>query len=309
MRSQVLAKIIKYEGLEACNFHHARYGRNSATYYVTPPAGGEPKLVIQIPKAPAKYQCRKKAHLYQLVRQAIGTQVPHATLRQIDSILYLVMSYCPGVPLSDVSRVCKLDRKEIVRQLGVLLGNIHERVVVGDLYGWWAEMGLAEGWPTFADYLSAEVLRIQSLLMVRGYSDEVKAIIKRALPVIEPLKALNSKPVLVWYDLHPDNIIVSPTTNPPEISGLLDPGAARVGPREWDLAHAREYVCLNDAEWYSLLAGYATSANEMPDLAACERFRVLILLDDISLNLSGRWAHLSTEALDRIQKRLTDMYS
>ena len=113
------------------------------------------------------------------------------------------------------------------------------------------------------------------------------------------------QPVLVWYDLQPNNILIGGNCAFPELTGWLDPGAARMGPAYWDLAHAKQYLCSLDDDWISLLKGYEEIV-AIKNIEICRVFQVLVLLDDLALSLVEELPNLTESSLTKLTQIVSE---
>ena len=82
----------------------------------------------------------------------------------------------------------------------------------------------------------------------------------------------------------------------------MDPGAARIGVAEWDLAHAKLHLCNNHNDFKAILDGYSGRA----ELVLIDTFGTLIMIDDLVLALTESWEDLFNKTLHLLLKRGID---
>ena len=111
-------------------------------------------------------------------------------------------------------------------------------------FGWIGINGLDEK-EYFYKYIEEDIDR--NIERIKKYIEDknvLKSFIKKANMSVEKLKIIsNIKPVICWYDINPNNILVNDNSS---ITGFLDPGGARFAPKEWDLAFIKMYLCQNN---------------------------------------------------------------
>lgn len=100
----------------------------------------------------------------------------------------------------------------------------------------------------FYKYIEEDIDR--NIERIKKYIEDknlLKSFTKKANMSVEKLKIINNiKPVICWYDINPNNILVNDNSS---ITGFLDPGGARFAPKEWDLAFIKMDLCQNNKEY------------------------------------------------------------
>lgn len=99
--------------------------------------------------------------------------------------------------------------------------------------------------------------------------------------VLNKIKNINDiKPVISWYDINPNNILVSDTNI---ITGFLDAGGARFAAREWDLAFIKMDLCNNEEEFKFFKKEYLKDNQINEELLEC--LNTVVEIDDIAFQL------------------------
>lgn len=288
-------------GLNGWSTEIAPYGRNSLTIFLRPSPEQPIRYAIQIPTPNAAYQIAKKARIYNLVGEHSSIPVPQASLQLSNNRPYLIMSYCAGKPLSDCfltdDKTCQI----LFLNIGAIIAELHAKIPAGNSFGWIDQQGIPKPFKKCSDYIGSEAIRIREVLAEQLDASTLHWLEKSIWPQITLLYQLESSPTFVWYDIHSDNILVQDDTKDLIITGWLDPGAARIGAPEWDLAHACEHLCQTTLEEDCLLDSYASHTGRKTDSHILNAFRALIVLDDLALSLTGQWKQLTERCLQRLK--------
>jgi len=94
----------------------------------------------------------------------------------------------------------------------------------------------------------------------------------------------NYKSQLLWFDLNPSNILIDRINGKYKLSAIIDPGGAKYGIKEWDIAFLRCETCINEKEYKSIVDSYKKldkTLNEEVIEALC----VFIELDDMIIRV------------------------
>jgi len=92
------------------------------------------------------------------------------------------------------------------------------------------------------------------------------------------------KPQLIWFDLNPNNILINKENGKYSLSAVLDPGGARYGIKEWDLAFLRMEVCKNEEEFQAIFKEYQKLDNTISE-EVIKKLCIFIELDDMIIRV------------------------
>lgn len=95
-------------------------------------------------------------------------------------------------------------------------------------------------------------------------------------------KINNIKPVISWYDINPNNILINKENL---ITGFLDAGGVRIAAREWDLAFIKMDLCNNKEEFEYFKEIYLKSDNINEKLL--ELLTVIVEIDDMAFQIEA----------------------
>lgn len=151
-------------------------------------------------------------------------------------------------------------------------------------FGWIGKDGL-EKRENFYEYVKEDVKRninrIEKCIKDDKIIDEIKEKSNKALEEIKEINLI--KPVISWYDINPNNILVD---NSCYISGFLDAGGARFAPKEWDIAFIKMDLCKNEKEFSTFLENY--SKNNQLNEKLLNALTIIVELDDIAFELENK---------------------
>ena len=137
----------------------------------------------------------------------------------------------------------------------------------------------------FYQYIKDDIDR--NIGRIKKYIEDekvLKSFIKEANMAVEKLKNIsNIKPVICWYDINPNNILVNEKS---AITGFLDPGGARFSAKEWDLAFIKMDLCQNNKEYKFFKQIYSKQKEINEELL--EILTVVVELDDIAFQLEAK---------------------
>lgn len=274
-------------------------GRRSSTFLIK---NKTPRLIIQFYTGEQRYQAYKKFMIYKLVLMNSTIPVPITIdVGDIDNLSYLITQELPGKPLTTFKKCQNFPRLNIMNKIGYFLSELHTKIDYSDSYGWINGEKIVKPHMNLIDYLNSEIDRFYFSLSAKLDKNETRKIMKMARKAIETISVFKHKPVFVWYDLWPNNILINKNKHY-EVSGWLDPGAARIGVAEWDLAHAKLHLCNNHNDFKAILDGYSGRA----ELVLIDTFGTLIMIDDLVLALTESWEDLFNKTLHLLLKRGID---
>ena len=149
-------------------------------------------------------------------------------------------------------------------------------------FGWIGKDGLEEK-NSFYEYIEEDIKR--NLNRIEEYSNSDKKILevinnKANIALNEIKKIENIKPVISWYDINPNNILVDKSSR---IIGFLDAGGARVAVKEWDLAFIKMDLCRSKEEFNNFKEEYLKYYNI--DEILLEALTIVVEIDDIAFQL------------------------
>ena len=109
-------------------------------------------------------------------------------------------------------------------------------------------------------------------------------ILEKLIKAIEKIK-IESKEIkescLCWYDLNPDNILIEKN----KLNAILEPGGARYGIPEWDLAFIKMEVCENEEQFIKFIECYKKYSKYKINLDLLNALTVIVELDDMAIRI------------------------
>lgn len=240
------------------------------------------KIIYQVYTGHTEYQARKKEYITNLIKSNINIdQIPEILdCGRNEKFAYLVSEYKAGIELEKISKDT-FDYKKFYTDLSNILLKIHS-INVGNDFGWIGASGV-EKKDSFANYIESEIKRnINRIQQVLGEQKNILEEIKsKAYEALEIIRKINStKPVICWYDINPNNILVDQESN---IVGFLDPGGARNAPKEWDLAFIKMDLCTNREEYDYFIKEYEIKNKINYELL--KALSIIVEIDDIAFQL------------------------
>lgn len=148
-------------------------------------------------------------------------------------------------------------------------------------FGWIGNNGIEEK-KFFHQYIENEIKRNLNRIQKCIKNEEVLIhITEKAKKSLEKLQFINNiKPVISWYDITPNNILLDEQS---KITGFLDPGGARFAPKEWDLAFIKMDLCNSKEEYKYFKEIYCKQKFINEELL--ELLTVIVEIDDIAFQL------------------------
>ena len=259
------------------------------------------EYIFQLLDSRYSNQAKKKFYIYNLLEN-LQLGIPRAIrYGTFEDYSYLTTTRLDGVALSTVvNSISEASRKMVMERLGSDLKRIHS-LSVGDYFGWLGSDVLSTYFENIESYLLSEVERIKQLIEPKLGIDKwtiLEEILRNSISKISQSKRA---PCLCWYDIQPANVLVTQDNDGFIFSGLLDPGAARLGLPEWDFAHAKVHLCLNNSEFETMSDSYG---KELLDKVLIEAFIPIVICDDLALGYDRNWDFVINESLQRLRELL-----
>lgn len=305
---KIIKKILEKNGIHVSEerIKKIKVGKRSRTYHIILKHGNDNGFIVQLYDKEFQYQAYKKQFIYKLCKN-VNIPVPQVIdVGCISNKTYLVTKKLTGEVLTSVN-VSKKNRHSIMSELGSILEKIHKNIREFDSYGWITTQKVEIPYIDLIEYLEREIKRF-NIWMGENFSRATKKeILNKAKKILKNIEEFHQtfSPTLVWYDIYPENILVMYEKNARrfKISGILDPGAARVGIPEWDLAHAKLYLCVDEKEFNRLLRGYSNITNNFPNKNLLDLFCTWIIIDDLALAAKISWNDLMYKCLKLLQAK------
>ncbi len=260
------------------------------------------KFILQIWRDDYSNQSIKKHYIYSLLKKS-GIKVPRViNYGVVRSFTFLLTSYIKGKTLHDVEYdLSKANCQKVMKEVGVSLSTLHKITLEKDYFGWLNGNMLDKKFPNLESYLESELRRFE-LSLENKISKEVwsnlELVIRRSIQIISKYSCV---PTLNWYDIQSNNVLVEKENEVYSLTGFLDPGAARFGIPEWDIAHAKIHLCRNRDDLNSLIEGYGCNKLNQ-DIT--DAFIPIILVDDLSLGYDRGWQFVIDQTILRLKKLL-----
>ena len=273
------------------------HGRVGSTYKIT---SGSGEYILQFFSKENESQADKKEYVYNHTSFLIKNLVPRVLLSGIyKEHRYLLMEYLAGMPMFALVQKPDTITPHIKYEIAKTLELIHSWGN-STTFGWIDGTHVRQPYKSIYDYFCSELRRIDSMLSENNDEPAKELLLKLSThPHLDSLVAQQS--CLCWYDIQPGNVLVKKTGDHYSLSGLLDPGAARFGVPEWDIAHTELHLLKTNIRDNSLRKFY-TSQPLNPD--TIEIFKLLIILDDLSIGIERGWDDVVIEARRRVAKQI-----
>jgi fructosamine-3-kinase len=289
-----IKKLIERERQQ--KYHHRKIssGIVADTFCLKPDNGGL-EIILQIWSDNLTYQACKKLNIFTLLEQ-VGVSVPKALkFGRFKDYSYLLTEKLPGYSLNDIEST--VHYYQALASLGTVLRSLHS-LEFESHFGWFFEDIKEAQHRTLAHYLSSEVVRFASVLSQCAGLQLWQKLEKYLVQSIDKISRIKTYPCLCWYDIQPSNVLVSLTLAGKVATSLIDPGAARIGVAEWDLAHSKIHLCTNTLEFDCLTSSYGMDKLnfELIDLLV-----PIVLVDDLTLGFERNIDFIKEETLQRIK--------
>ncbi len=240
-------------------------------------------LIYQEYKDNAYYQAKKKYEILNKIANIGGSEYIPKCYKYFNlkdkAVLYT--EYKKGNSLQEI-RKNRLNFKfdKIAEQLSKVLYKVHS-IKDNKCFGWITDNGCI-GKNSLEEYVKSEFERFQCVFKERLSYKDLAFIESKESGILNFLKNKNNLiPQLIWYDLNPENILINEKN---ELTCIVDPGGAKYGIKEIDLAFLRMEVCENEYEYQSLLTEYK-KLDKTVDEGLIEVMGNLVELDDIMLRI------------------------
>lgn len=254
-------------------------GRRSETFMVVVP---DRIFYAQIYEGDVKYQALKKALIFNWVQEFCKVPVPIVYGGESKDYSYLLSEAGRGKPLRQVlDKVVGIFRAALYIQVGKQLAEIHSRIPAKSGYGWITDSGVEKSFCTWKGYLEVELNRILTTIEKQVNPEDYLKIEHKLRST--DISTLYQDPVLVWFDLNLDNLLASKLPTDWRISCWLDPGAARFGPPEWDIARAKVHLCKIPSDFTAFMSGYHSFSSVINKTTHLDGFEFLVRADDLAL--------------------------
>lgn len=244
------------------------------------------KAVVQIYLENTKYQARKKTDISNLLNKDCQYIPEILAFDENGDSAYLITEYKEGRTLSQIRAIDKnFSLEYIADEIAETLNIIHN-IKNKNGYGWIGDNGVIE-YIKFEEYIKSEIERLSNAYNSLDESVILKINKKseKALEIIR--KETISSPVLCWYDINPENILITKQDNEYKLSGFLDPGGARYGIPEWDFAFLKLELCKNQKEYDKILEKYKEKGNSINENLV-DALSVFVEMDDIAIQINDK---------------------
>lgn len=244
------------------------------------------KYIFQLYMENTKYQAKKK---YDILEKFTLKEIPKSYKYGVtEEYSYLISEYIEGKTLTDIFNDKSFKLEEISYELMNTLSKIHS-ITRKKEFGWITDDQVLAN-PKFIDYIKSEYKRLLPDLEIlpEVILKKIVSKVEDAIKVIEERTDKVEISNLCWYDINADNIIVGNNNGKYYLKGLLDPGGARYGIAEWDLAFIKIELLKNDSEFNAIIKNYEEVTNKKVDLELLNALSVIVELNNISFVLVDR---------------------
>ena len=239
------------------------------------------KYIFQIYLENTIYQAKKKNDLLKLFNL---NQIPKAyKYYECDDFAYLITEFKEGTNLNEIRKYSDFDLKDVSKEIASVLYKIHS--VKNNVFGWITNNTIFEN-DKLIDYIKFEHNRLTANLnsLDKQLKNNILSKTQKAVKIIEKKTNDIKESCLCWYDINPDNILIEKKDRYC-LSAILDPGGARYGIPEWDLAFIKMEVCKNEEEFYSILKNYLEYSKYKIDIELLNSLTVIVELDDMAIRI------------------------
>lgn len=258
-------------------------GLRCSTYILN---NGNKKAIIQIYLENTKYQARKKSDISEWLNKDCKYIPKIFAFDENDDGAYLITEYKDGRTLKEIREIDKdFSLEYIADEIAETLNAIHS-IKNENGYGWIENNKVIE-YIKFEDYVKSEIERLSNTYnrLDKSVIFKINKKSEEALEIIR--KETKSSPVLCWYDINPENILITKQDNKYKLSGFLDPGGARYGIPEWDLAFLKLELCKNEKEYNKILEKYQEKGNLINEKLV-DALSVFVEIDDIAIQIKDK---------------------
>lgn len=243
------------------------------------------KYIFQLYIGDSIYQARKK---YNILKKFNNRFIPKAIkMKENKEYAYLIMEYKEGKNLYYYRKMLpEFSFNDISKELANVLGRIHN-ISNGDKFGWIGEDEKYKD--TFIDYINSEYdrLSINFEYVDLEIRESILNKVKKAIKIIEYKDKNIDKSCLCWYDMNPSNILIEKKDDIYMLRALVDPGGARYGIPEWDIAFVKTQLCINKEEFEHFLVDYQKINSKIIDIELINALSVIVELDVMSIEIEN----------------------
>lgn len=242
------------------------------------------KIIYQIYLDSNKYQAKKKKYVTELIKDNIEiNEIPNIIdFGEKNEFSFLVTEFKDGKELKINDN---FNYKVFYNNLAQILSKIHSIKLKENLFGWidgTKIIGKKHFYEYIIDDVKRNIQRIEnSNIIDNKLIENINDKYQIALNFIK--EYINLTPVINWYDINENNILVKESG---EIIGFLDPGGARFGVKEWDLAFVKMELCKNNDE-YEFFKNSYKSVNNM-DENLLNMLSIIVEIDDIAFQVESK---------------------
>lgn len=259
-------------------------GLRCETYLVK--SKGE-KYIFQIYIDKAIYQAKKK---YDILNKINNKFIPKAIkAEEHKEYSYLITEYLEGETLHYHRIISKnIPLAHVFNELAKVLVYIHN--IKCDKFGWIDNHSI-NAKDRFIDYIDSEYNRLINCLNLVNLKtkDSILFKVNNAIDIIKTKTENIHKSSLCWYDMNPGNILIKSVKGDYRLSALIDPGGARLGIPEWDIAFIKMQVCTTQIEFDLFMKEYNNvNADKVIDMELVNALSVIVELDTIYIEIMER---------------------
>ncbi len=243
------------------------------------------KYIFQIYIGSTSYQAKKK---YNILNKCNSKFIPKAIkVEENREYSYLITEYIDGENLYYYRKTdYKFSLKNISNELAIVLGQVHN-ISYENKFGW-IDNESVKGKDKLIDYIHLEYKRLSINLenIDLDIRESILNKVKKAMAIIRDKTENINKSCLCWYDMNPGNVLIREQDQEYKLKALIDPGGARYGVPEWDIAFIKMQLCMNKEEFDDFLAKYQKANPErIIDIELVEPMAVMGELDVISIEI------------------------
>lgn len=243
------------------------------------------KYIFQIYLEDSIFQAKKK---YNILNKFNSKFIPKAVkVEENQEYSYLITEYKEGASFRYCKKTdAKFSFSYISSELANVLGQIHS-ISNEKQFGWIDDKDIANH-NKFIDYISSEYNRLSINLrqIDSRISNSILNKVKANIEIIKNKSKHITKSCLCWYDINPGNILIIKKGELYRLNALIDPGGARYGIPEWDIAFIKMQLCANKEEFNDFLTKYKKENPEITiDIEIVNALSVIVELDVISMEI------------------------
>lgn len=241
----------------------------------------EKKYIFQIYLENTIYQAKKK---YDLLKLFDLNEIPKAyKYYECNDFAYLVTEFKEGTNLNEIRKDNNFNFKDVSKEISNVLYKIHS--VKNNVFGWITNNTIFKN-DKLINYINFEYNRLAANLdsLDEQLKNNILTKAQKAIKIIEKRSNNIKESCLCWYDINPDNILIE-KKDKYCLGAILDPGGARYGIPEWDLAFIKMEVCKNEEEFNLILRNYLEYSKCKIDTELLNALTVIVELDDMAIRI------------------------